>query len=197
MTGRNVERAIVGTILVLIGFMAFAGENLVPNGQFKDGISGWTFNKIISYANYDKEVRDSSMISWDGPKGCLRLKLDPDKMGKGCSVNTGVFTPLNERPVKAGKTVKVSFSAKSVSGKAYMIATRQNGNQKTIDGKQTHDYKVFEIQEGIWTKCETEFVLNYDMWVLVISMVASPESTTTIAKTGEVLIDNVSFEVVK
>lgn len=189
-------------LVVTLSVLAYAGDNLLKNGDFQNGIEGGSFLRMVKDSNgKDKVERDNSVLSWEtedgveGKKGCLHYKLTSDKAGTGFSYETGATKDVKDSPyaIPAGKTVKVSCYAKSLSGTTYITLSMHGGV-----GKDISSYPVFELPEGQWIKCETTIEpQKYDKGGPIISIVKDKDNGMIKSESGDILIDGICLEIIK
>lgn len=181
-------------IFLLIGGILFcfahAGENLVKNSDFENGIDDWYGMKLSSE---DKPTKDNSILLWEkndtfeNSKGCLRVNLNKiSSSEKWLSHNSGAVCKFNNS-VPKDTIVKISFYAKSISGSKFLNVNRKWGGE----------HKTFEISDK-WNKYEFETSFSYDTGEIVFNLVGKilGEKDIVYIEKGEFLIDNVSVEII-
>lgn len=92
------------------------GENLVSNGDFADGLNGWTTDGSHALSP------DTFQIVSDGPDGsqCLYVAMKDNGPGTGSSL-------LRKIPVRAGNTYYISYSVKADEEVTTTVTDNYNG----------------------------------------------------------------------
>lgn len=175
------------TLCVLVSTGVYSQENLVMNGSFEEGLSGW---EIPSWAkNTISPEIDKSVIQGPG-SASLKFAGKPDAR---------VFILQNVKFDKATKKMKISGWIKTKNFENAWTAAISIECVIVADGKQSYKYfgviTSWGLSEMEWTNYEKIFELPPNTeYLRIILQTRSPKGDFERPNTGIVWFDNISLE---
>lgn len=165
-------KTIVALLLALIS--TALATNLVQNGSFVGGTTGWRGQTVVA----GKIEERPEFVAVDSAERALRLQLT----GGGSSHNTGVTCALTES-VPPG-TYRVRFRAKWVSGAKFLHVRRTWGGSNAVN---------VELAES-WRDCDATLTTQHDSADFLFTLVSTPTDDIAPTADGVCLIKDVVIE---